>query len=127
MTDLINQQRAARGLSQLRSDGALIAAAASYAGLQWSHDPYALSHNLDGNARDRANRQGYYGWIGEVLVTGSPSPQQLVDLWIASPPHAAIIFGDFADIGVACHEGPYISNGATFQIAICVGMTGTRV
>ena len=94
--------------------------------MQWAHDPYALNHNLDGNARDRANRQGYYGWIGEVLVTGNPSAQELVNLWMGSPPHAEILLGSFSDVGVACHEGPYTSNGFTFQIATCVGMVGTR-
>jgi uncharacterized protein YkwD len=95
--------------------------------VQWSYDPYSLSHSLDGNARDRANRQGYYGWIGEVLATGNPSAQELVGLWMNSPAHANILLGTFTDIGVACHEGPYTSNGVTFQIATCVGMVGTRV
>jgi uncharacterized protein YkwD len=127
VTDLINQQRAARGLSALAPDGALIAAAGQYSHVQWAYNPYALNHNLDGNARDRANRQGYYGWIGEVLATGNPSARELVNLWMSSPAHATILLGTFADVGVACHEGPYTSNGFTFQIATCVGMVGTRV
>jgi uncharacterized protein YkwD len=126
MTDLFNQQRAARGLPALRSDGALQAAAAGYSHVQFNHDPYALNHNLDGSARDRANRQGYYGWIGEVLVTGAQSAPELVNLLMNSPPHAQIILGDFADVGVACHEGPYVINGTTYQIATCVGMFGKR-
>lgn len=105
----------------------MIAAAGGYSHVQWAHDPYALDHNLDGNARDRANRQGYYGWIGEVLVTGAQSPQELVNLWMGSPPHAQIILGDFIDVGVACHEGPWVVGGVTFQIATCVGMVGKRV
>jgi uncharacterized protein YkwD len=121
---LINNERVARGLGPFTGHPSLITAARQYADVQWNHNPYALNHNLDGNAMTRANRQGYYGWIGEVLVTGNPSPQELVNLWMASPPHASILLGDFVHVGVGCHEGPYASSGGTFQIATCVGMVG---
>jgi uncharacterized protein YkwD len=100
--------------------------ATKYATVQWNHGPYSLNHNLDGNAQQRALREGYYGWIGEVLVTGTPSPQALIDLWMGSPPHAQILMGDFRDIGIGCREGPYALNGNTFQIATCVGVVGKR-
>jgi uncharacterized protein YkwD len=127
LIDLINQQRAARGLGALIPNAALIAASNQYAAVQWAHDPYALNHNLDGNALDRALRQGYYGWIGEVLATGNPSAQELVNLWMASPSHSTVLLGSFVHIGVGCQEGPYTANGVTYQIAVCVGMVGTPV
>jgi uncharacterized protein YkwD len=75
---------------------------------------------------NRANREGYYGWIGEVLATGNPSAQELVNLWMGSPPHAQILLGDYAEIGVGCYEGPYTAAGGTFQLATCSGMVGKR-
>jgi uncharacterized protein YkwD len=124
---LINNRRATNGLSGLTPHGSLVTAAQKYAALHFAYGPYALSHNLDGTPLDRANREGYYGWIGEVLVTGSQSAQALMDVWMASAPHAEILMGDFAEMGVGCHEGPYTSpDGYTFQIALCVGMTGKR-
>ena len=105
---------------------ALMAAAQYYATLHFAADPYALNHNLDGSPLDRAMRQGYYGWIGEVLVTGPQSAPELLDVWMDSPPHSSILLGSFSDIGLGCEEGPYVVDGYTFQIALCVGMVGTR-
>jgi uncharacterized protein YkwD len=125
--DQINQRRSANGLGGLTPNGALASAAQKYAALHFAAGPYALNHNLDGTPRDRAAREGYYGWIGEVLVTGAQSAQALVDIWMGSPPHASILMGDFSEMGVGCQEGPYTSpEGHTFQIALCVGMTGRR-
>jgi uncharacterized protein YkwD len=125
--DQINQRRAASGLPGLTPHGALAVAAQKYADLSFAHGPFSLSHNLDGTPRDRANREGYYGWIGEVLVTGEQSAQSLMNNWMASPPHAAILMGDYAEMGVGCHEGPYTTpEGYTFQIALCAGLTGKR-
>jgi uncharacterized protein YkwD len=123
----INQRRSANGLPALTPHGGLAAAAQRYATLHFGRGPYTLNHNLDGSPSDRANREGYYGWIGEVLVTGSPSAQGLLDVWMGSPPHRDILMGDFVDMGVGCHEGPYTgSDGNTFQIALCVGLVGRR-
>jgi uncharacterized protein YkwD len=70
-------------------------------------------------------REGYYGWIGEVIVTGSQSPQVLYDTLIASPPHASIMLGDYTQIGFGCQEGPYTADtGITYTIALCVGVFG---
>ena len=126
LLDLINQRRAAGGLPVLNVSPALMAAAQNYATLHFATGPYALNHNLDGSALDRAMREGYYGWIGEVLVTGSQSAPALLDVWMSSPPHSSILLGSFADMGVGCAEGPYVVDGYTFQIALCVGMVGTR-
>jgi uncharacterized protein YkwD len=122
---MINGRRAATGLPALTPNGGLAAAAQKYATLHFGHNPFALNHNLDGTPMDRANREGYYGWIGEVLVTGSPAAQTLFDTWMNSPPHKDLLLGQFADMGVGCHEGPYTgSDGYTHQIALCVGVVG---
>lgn len=123
---LVNERRAGSGLAALSPDVALISAAQGYAELHFAAGPYQLSHKLDGMPSDRAARAGYSGGVGEVLVTGSPSAEKLVDLWIASPPHFSIIMGSqYSDIGVGCAVGPYADgSGNVFETALCVGMAG---
>jgi uncharacterized protein YkwD len=125
---LVNDRRAASGLSVLSSNAALNDAAQRYAELHFAADPYNLSHTRDGTPSDRAARAGYNGGAGEVIVTGAPSAQQLVDLWMASPHHYSVIMGSqYSDIGVGCAVGPYRdAGGNVFEIALCVGMTGLR-
>jgi len=123
---LINERRAGGGLPALSPNQALIDAAQRYAELHFAAGPYQLSHTLDGTPSERAARAGYGGGVGEVIVTGSPSAQNLVDLWMASPPHYSIIMGaQYSEIGVGCAVGPY-SDGAgnVFDTALCVGMVG---
>src|SRR5881397_3838525 len=121
---LVNQRRAAAGLAALSPNAALMNAAQRYAELHFAAGPYQLSHTLDGMPRDRAARAGYSGGVGEVIVTGSPSAQTLVDLWMASPPHYSVIMGgQYSDIGVGCAVGPYVDGaGNVFETALCVGM-----
>ena len=123
---LINDRRAGSGLPVLWPNAALNNAAQGYAEFHFAAAPYQLSHTLDGTPGDRAARAGYSGGVGEVLVTAGPSAQQLVDLWMSSPPHQSIIMGDpYSDIGVGCAVAPYTDpNGNTFQTALCVGMMG---
>jgi uncharacterized protein YkwD len=101
-------------------------AAQRYAELHFAAGPYQLSHTLDGTPGDRAARAGYSGGAGEVLVTGEPSSQLLMDVWMGSPPHASIIMGgDFSDVGVGCAVAPYTgTDGITWDTALCVGMMG---
>jgi uncharacterized protein YkwD len=107
-------------------NGPLMLAAQRYAELHFAAGPYNLSHSLDGTPSDRARRAGYSGGAAEVLVTGEPSAQLLMDVWMASPPHASIIVGDgYADVGVGCYVAPYTgSDGVTWETALCVGMMG---
>jgi len=123
---LVNERRAASGLAALLPNAALINAAQRYAELHFATGPYQLSHTLDGMPKDRAARAGYGGGVGEVIVTGSPSAQTLVDLWMASPPHYSVIMGgQYSDIGVGCAVGPYADGaGNVFETALCVGMAG---
>ena len=123
---LVNERRAQAGLPALSPNTALINAAQRYAELHFAAGPYQLSHTLDGTPSDRAARAGYTGGVGEVIVTGPPSAQKLVDLWMGSPPHYAIILGaQYSEIGVGCAVGPYADGaGNVFETALCVGMAG---
>jgi len=126
LVSLINGRRSQGGLHALTPNAALMAAAQRYAELHFAAGPYQLSHTLDGTPSDRAARAGYSGGAGEVLVTGEPTASFLMDVWMASPPHASLIMGDgFADLGVGCAIAPYTgTDGVTWDTALCVGMMG---
>ncbi len=116
----------ASGLNALAPNQALINAAQRYAELGFANGPYQLSHTLDGMPGDRAARAGYSGGVGEVLATGEPSAQVMMEVWMASPPHQSVIMGGgYSDIGVGCAVGPYTgADGVTWDTALCVGMMG---
>jgi uncharacterized protein YkwD len=123
---LINGARDAAGVSQLTRHSALTASAEAYSRFHFlTTDPFMLSHYLDGSPGDRAQRAGFSGLVGEVLVTGSPSAQQLFDAWMNSPAHHDILFDPaYTWIGMGCYEGPTVSNGVTFEAALCTGDLG---
>lgn len=124
---LINGARDSAGVPQLTRHGSLMAAAESYARFHFLNtDPFALNHYLDGSPGDRAQRAGFSGLAGEVLVVGGASAQSLFDSWMGSPPHHDILLDPaFAWIGLGCYEAPYrASNGSTFEAALCVGDLG---
>ena len=122
---LVNNRRAQAHLPPVAQSGPLMAAAEGYASLHFAIDPYHLNHTLDGAPNDRAERQGYVGGIGEVLAESPPSAQEILNIWMSSPPHAAILTDPHdTDIGMGCHEGP--SADGSYQIALCVGMLGYR-
>ena len=126
---LINQERAARGLPALSFNGALTAAAEKYAALHFAQpDPFKLSHDLNGTAMDQARAEGYAGGIGEVLAAASPSAAQIVELWLDSPGHRAIILGaGYSEIGVGCTAGTYMTaQGSVWELALCAGVMGMR-
>jgi uncharacterized protein YkwD len=124
---MINNERAKVGVSHLTQNAALNAASQDYAALHFiSTDPFQLTHYLDGGPGDRATRNGYTGLVAEALVTGSSQVEQLMQAWLASPPHRDIILdSQYRDIGVGCYEGSYTdSSGTTFLLALCVANLG---
>jgi uncharacterized protein YkwD len=125
---VINGERSARALPPLSESPSLTLAAEKYAALLLAQpDPFQLSHNLNGTVGDRAQAQGYYGAVGEVLaVAPGGTAEGIVQMWLNSPGHADIIMGaSYVDIGVGCASGPHTSSdGSTWQIAVCVGVLG---
>jgi uncharacterized protein YkwD len=91
------------------TEGSLTAAAEGYAQFHFLNgDPYSLSHWLDGGPGDRAWRAGYCCAVGEILVVASAPPEHMVDLWMNSPGHRAIITdAKYSQIGVGCYQAPY--------------------
>lgn len=109
---LLNQIRMNNGMGAVQYDAALQASADYYVKLHaTTADVFALNHWLDGGPGDRAWSRGYCCAVGEVLATGEESPQQIVDLWMGSPPHAAVLLNAAYDhVGVSCYEAPYTSS-----------------
>jgi uncharacterized protein YkwD len=110
--DLINQERAARGLATLAPNDALAAAAQSYA--QALSEAGTLSHSLGGSdVLARAQERGFVGepQMGEVLWMGGGDwpPEQAALDWLASPGHAAVVLDPvYTRAGAGCfvREGP---------------------
>jgi uncharacterized protein YkwD len=127
LVQMINNERARLGVSDVTQNAALTTAARDYAALHFlSTDPFQLNHYLDGGPGDRAKRNGYAGLVAEALVTGSPQAEQLMQAWLNSPPHRDIILdSQYRDIGVGCYEGSYVdASGSTLHLALCVANLG---
>lgn len=132
IVERINSTRQAQGLAPLRTTPELTASAEKYA--RFLHDagyPNVSGdpHALDGTVAERVRREGY-AWrsVGEVLAYHSgvldlaSEPEAFLQLWLNSPPHRAILLGDYADIGIGCHQ---VASGRMTRIT-CAGNLGTR-
>lgn len=93
--DIVNAARASRGLGPLAWDGRVAQAAQEHSFDMAARD--RLSHvGSDGSSvGDRLRRVGLdLSSYGETVAAGRRDPRAAVDAWIASPAHAAILFGD---------------------------------
>ncbi len=127
----INATRRAGGLAPLTFNASLTAAAEQYARFLFDTDQF--SHSADGEPWDRAQRAGYPSTIvGEVLASIARTEVLevgrdagiLVQSWIDSAPHYAIIMGvDFAftELGTGCALGPYRDG---MNMLLCVALAG---
>lgn len=126
IVERINSVRRERALPPLRSTPELTAATENYARfLNNAGYPNIIGdrHALDGTPGDRVTREGYvWNAVGEVLAYHYvATAEAFVELWMASPPHRAILLGDFADIGVGCYQ----TTAGAFLRVICVGNMAT--
>jgi uncharacterized protein YkwD len=99
---LTNAARAANGVPPLNRDSRLDRAATLFS--QYMGTAGFFGHvGPDGVTPDQRMRlQGYnWSWWGENIAWGYWSPQEVMDVWMASPVHRAnILNGNFKDIGV---------------------------
>jgi len=110
LLSLINALRAEQGLSRLRADRRLAVAAARHARdmARWDRLDHAGS---DGSTpRDRARAAGHAAALpGEVIAAAPDGPAGILALWMASPPHRAILLAaDAVEAGVG-----YAANAAS--------------
>jgi uncharacterized protein YkwD len=119
---LLNGARAANELASVTSNSALAASAEYYAKLHFTTaNPYDLTHYLDGGPGNRAWSRGYCCAVGEILVTSEGSPEGMVELWMNSPSHHAVIVDpQYHEIGISCYGGEYTSpEGTTSHPVLC--------
>lgn len=94
----VNGARSAQGL------GALTSGAQSYAQLLTQLN--TLSHDLNGGLLARIHASNYAGGsMGEALWEGwgNYGASDVVNDWLNSPSHRAILLGAYVDAGVACY------------------------
>ena len=96
----VNAVRAANGRGPLRYSAALASAAAAQARAMAAKDQ--LSHTLDGPLRERVNRVGYVGALGENVASGQKTLEQALDGWLHSPAHRnTLLSPNWAEFGLA--------------------------
>ena len=112
---LVNHQRSLEGLSALSLDIRLQVAARWMSNDMAAHDTLPSNH-VDSLGREPGKRVteegGYpYASLGEVIAGGYATPAEVVEAWMNSPGHQAILMGDgFMHIGV----GYAFASGTTF-------------
>lgn len=116
----INAERGRFGLSPLRLNRRLSAAAAAHAGDMDARN-YFSHDSLDGGSFvDRIRRSGYLSgarsWtVGENLAWGSrgrAAPQRITQSWMNSPGHRAnILSSSFREIGIGLAYGAPVAVG----------------
>ena len=121
--DLINQQRAARGLAALELNPSMANDAAAYAQYMGVNDFFGHYAPDGSSPQSRLTAAGYKGhYRGEALFAGASSASQTIDALLASPAHAAILLDDTAnEAGVGFFSQP----GSTYQYYWVV-VTGSR-
>jgi uncharacterized protein YkwD len=119
---LLNNARAQNGVGPVALNSILVSSAQYYVKLHFTTaNPYQLNHYLDGGPGDRAWSRGYCCAVGEILVTSEGSAQGMVDLWMSSPSHHAVIVDpQYHEVGISCYGGLYVgADGSTSHPVIC--------
>ena len=100
---LVNQERASRGLTPLRRSPHLDAAARSH--VEWMVRTGQVSHTGAKGTRvqHRARAMGYQPcYAGETIAYGPPTQEIVVRAWMNSPSHRRVIVSAKAgEVGVA--------------------------
>ena len=113
----LNRTRVAHGVQTLRFGGELEVAAAQHSRSMLQHGYFDHS-SRDGTAFDRRVRRYYPNrgcrrWaVGEALLSspGEISAREIVQAWINSPPHRAVILsGVYRDAGLGVYFAPAAS------------------
>jgi len=117
---VINQQRARVGLNPLAANRRLARAASRHAG-DMARNNYFSHVSLSGKSPLRRVRAA--GWrrgVGEALAWGcgpQASPAAIVDAWLGSASHRAIILGRGRVVGIGSKRGGGCSGGRAFVVA----------
>jgi uncharacterized protein YkwD len=107
LVDEMNRERAAKGMSPLRLNSQLSAAAGDRVSDMFDNE-YFDHVAPDGTSPFTwVDKRGYrYSVIGENLAVGYPTSARVVGGWMSSPGHRAnILKRDFDEIGIAVASG----------------------
>jgi uncharacterized protein YkwD len=124
---LVNAQRRGHGLRPVRASRDLERAAARHSAdmvrRRFFDHVSPSGSTLTSRVRATGYLRGSRGWsLGEAIAWGSGSlatPATIVDSWMNSPPHRAILLGrDFRDMGIGIATGTPSggADGATFTL-----------
>jgi uncharacterized protein YkwD len=104
--DLVNNDRASHGLSQLELDPVLTLAALAKAEDMTSNNYFAHTSPDGATPWQWFRAMGYnYTYAGENLAEGYTDPYELEKSWMASAPHRAnILSPNFEEVGLAIVE-----------------------
>jgi uncharacterized protein YkwD len=109
VVELVNAERAARGLAPLAWEDRLASSAGSYAGYMASADFFSHTGADGSDVVQRVETAGYTGWsfLGENLAAGQTSPERVVQAWMNSPVHRANVLAvDACEIGIGKAQNP---------------------
>lgn len=86
---LLNSERTAAGLGRVEISPALTDVADDY--VAENERLGGISHDRDAPYTARANAAGCSKWNGPVLAVGYPTPRAVLDGWLGSPGHRAVL------------------------------------
>ena len=96
----INEVRKANNRAPLKFNQKLYLAAQAQSDLMAKEGK--LSHELGGSLRQRVNKAGYKGAVGENLAGGYDSLEAVINGWLASNAHRATLLNNkFSEFGLA--------------------------
>ncbi|MFQ6058698.1 MAG: S8 family serine peptidase, partial [Anaerolineae bacterium] len=101
VVELINQERLGRGLTTLTIDERLMQAARRHSQDMATNNFFSHTGSDGSSPWDRIREAGYPMISGgETIAGGYINPSAVVDAWMRSLGHRAILLGSFRDIGV---------------------------
>lgn len=100
--DLVNEERAAAGLSPLALNAKLNDAAQAHAESMYEEGYFSHTGSDGSTVADRVERFGYaWSTVGENIAYGATSPEQVMQMWMNSSGHRANILGSgYTEMGV---------------------------
>jgi uncharacterized protein YkwD len=121
---LTNEERQARGLSTLKSNPRLYAAAKAKAADMLANDYFEHTSPQGKTPWQFIDTAGYmYLRAGENLAIDFPETDKAVPAWMDSPSHRAnILKADYEEVGIATATGEYQGR----QTTVIVQMFGTK-
>ncbi|GMF12231.1 unnamed protein product [Phytophthora lilii] len=102
MLELVNEQRAANGLSSLCMNSKLLSSALRHSKDMAAND-YMAHNGSDGSTMEERITQAGFDWtaVGENVAAGQETVSDVMTAWMNSPEHKANILGDYKMFGTA--------------------------